>query len=88
MEDTWFGGEQPHFSFHWIAFMIGLFVGILYVYLQSPPLRTVVSHPTPFNAGKIVYKDDAGTCFVFQAKEVPCKGKDAQAHPLATTQPQ
>lgn len=68
----WFGGEQKQFCLHWPAFILAFAVGIMYVYFTVPQKKHVVRFPTPYNAGKHIYKDDAGTCFVYKAKEVKC----------------
>jgi hypothetical protein len=40
--------------------------------LYKPPSKNVIIYPTPYNAGKIVYKDDAGVCYKYDIKEVKC----------------
>ena len=60
------------FVFNVRAFLIGLAIGLLYVYVTEPPKTSVVSYPTPINAGKIVYSDDAGNCYQFVATKVAC----------------
>ena len=45
---------------HPMAFLFALAIGIFYVYISAPPRRIVYKFPTPDNAGKITYKDDAG----------------------------
>ena len=60
------------FVFNVRAFMVGLVIGLLYVYMNEPPKNTVVSYPTPINAGKITYKDDVGNCHQFVATKVRC----------------
>jgi len=54
------------------AFLMALAVGLLYVYLTTPPPRIVIKHPTPYNAGKITYVDDARVCYKYRMKQVPC----------------
>ena len=55
-------------------FVISFAVGLLACYIMAPPPDIVVKFPSPYNAGKVTYKDKAGTCFAFRA--------DAQACPL------
>lgn len=57
-------------------FLIALSVGLLYAYLNAPEPRIVVKYPTPHNAGKILYKDDAGVCYRYKVNEISCP-KDA-----------
>lgn len=69
------------FHFNLVAFILAFCVGMVYVYLKTPPLKVVVKYPTPFNAGKTVYKDSADTCFVFNASRVQCT-KNAKKQPV------
>lgn len=53
-------------------FFIALLVGIFCTYLVIPPSTIVEIHPTPDNAGKIIYKDNADVCYKYRAEEVSC----------------
>ena len=53
-------------------FLMALCVGLLYTYVSSAPQRVVIKYPTPFNAGKITYVDDAGVCYKYKVKETKC----------------
>ena len=53
-------------------FMIALCVGLLYTYVLTPKPRVVTQYPTPFNAGKITYVDDAGVCYKYRVESVAC----------------
>lgn len=66
------GGAKDTFQLHWPAFIVAFAVGMLYVYVTTPAPRIVFKHPTPFNAGKITYRDDAETCFQYVATQVEC----------------
>lgn len=71
------------FHIHWFSFLLAFSVMMLYIYMITPKPKVVVTFPTPFNAGKIVYTDAAGTCYVYDAIEVkPCDGK-AKKQPIA-----
>lgn len=54
------------------VFLIALCVGLFYTYISTPPPEIVVKYPTPFNAGKITYVDDAGVCYRYKVKKVSC----------------
>jgi len=47
---------------------LGLFIGILISYILSPEPEIIIQHPTPENAGKILYLDDQGVCYRYQKK--------------------
>jgi hypothetical protein len=57
-------------------FFAAFLLGILYVYLGEPAIRYLIRHPTPENAGKIIYKDSgnplASKCFIYKLEEVSC----------------
>lgn len=61
------------FDFINLKYFIAAFaLGILVVYTTTPPPEIIIKYPTPGNAGKIIYKDDAGVCYKYKASEVPC----------------
>lgn len=53
-------------------FLIALAVGLLYAYLESPVTEVIIKYPTPYNAGKITYVDDAGVCYKYNLQEMSC----------------
>ena len=55
-----------------LVFLISLAVGLLYTYITTPPPKIVIKYPTPHNAGKIKYVDDAGVCYKYVMEEVNC----------------
>lgn len=63
---------MDHFRFNWIAFLISFGIGMFYVYMKAPAPKIVITYPTPYNAGNIVYTDSANTCFVFNANRKSC----------------
>ena len=66
------GGALQSFKFNIIAFIIGFIIGICYIYQKQPPLTENIVYPTPFNAGKITYKNNNGDCFQYTAEPVDC----------------
>jgi hypothetical protein len=55
-----------------LYFLIALCVGLLYTYVSSPLPHVVVKYPTPHNAGKITYVDDAGVCYKYKVSPSSC----------------
>lgn len=46
--------------------------GLIACYVIAPKPTIVVKFPSPFNAGKIHYRDDSDNCFVFNSSKVAC----------------
>ena len=63
------------FKFNVLAFMTALCVGLLYTYYTSDTPKMVYKWPTPYNAGKTIYKDDNEVCFKYHIKKVKCLNK-------------
>ena len=57
---------------HVFLFLAALAVGSVLVYFSPIEHKTVFVYPTPSNVNKMQYKDAAGGCFGFKAKEVKC----------------
>ncbi len=66
-----------------LYFFVGFGLGILYVYLTQPKPRIIVKHPTPDNAGRVVYMDKQENCYKYLAEEVKCPSDgSAVGHPI------
>jgi hypothetical protein len=60
------------------AFFIALAIGLFFTYIFSPPKKIIIKWPTPQNAGKIIYKDSAESCYKYKANEIPCPDDKSQ----------
>ena len=63
---------KMQFKPNWIAFFIAFAIGIVLVYISTPAPTVVYKFPTPYNAGKVVYRDDAQNCYKFAVDTVKC----------------
>ena len=59
-------------------FLIALAVGLLYTYVTSPKPEIVIKYPSPDNAGKITYVDDAGVCYKYKVVPTSCPYEKTQ----------
>lgn len=59
------------FKFHFPIFLISFSIGLLYIYIAGPERKAIIKYPTPFNS-KIVYKDNANNCYIYESKKVSC----------------
>jgi len=53
-------------------FIISFLIGMVYIYISSPPTRSILIYPTVDNVNKFQYIDKAENCFSFDAKEAKC----------------
>ena len=57
-------------------FLISFAIGLFFVYILGPEMKTIYVYPTPENVDKILFKDKADNCFTFEEQIVECP-KDA-----------
>ena len=53
-------------------FLISFAVGLFFVYVIGPELKTVYVYPSPNNYENTMYKDGANQCFQFKPTEMEC----------------
>jgi len=54
------------------VFLISFAIGIFFVYVLGPEIKTIFIYPSPENADKVLFKDNADNCFLFDPVEVEC----------------
>ena len=54
------------------VFLISFAIGILFIYLMGPEMKTIYVYPSPENVDKVLFKDKADNCFYFEEKTVKC----------------
>ena len=64
--------DKKVFKFNILAFFLAFCIGMIYVYISSPKPRVIIKYPTPYNANKIVYKNDNDMCYKYKVEEVKC----------------
>jgi hypothetical protein len=58
-------------------FLVSFAVGIFFIYILGPEMKTIMIYPTPENVDKILFKDKADNCFHFEETEVECPSDDS-----------
>ena len=53
-------------------FIISFAVGLFFVYVLGPEIKTIYMYPSPSNYTKIQYKDTSDQCFNFTPTETKC----------------
>jgi hypothetical protein len=54
------------------AFLISFSIGLFFVYVLGPEMKTIYVYPTPENTNKILFKDKADNCFQFIEEVIDC----------------
>ena len=64
--------------------LVSFAFGIFLVYVLKPAPLIIYKFPNLENAGKLIYKDRNGTCFVYETNEVDCNANESRikAFPL------
>jgi len=54
------------------VFLVSFAVGIFFVYILGPEMKTIYIYPTPENVDKVLFKDKAENCFRFEEEVIEC----------------
>lgn len=54
------------------AFLISFAIGILFIYIMGPEMKSIYIYPSPENIDKVLFKDKAENCFYFEEKYLEC----------------
>ena len=55
-----------------LYFFLAFAIGLLLCYVTNPKPEVIVKFPSPYNAGQIIYKDKADSCYKYNASKVEC----------------
>ena len=54
------------------VFLVSFAIGLFFVYILGPEMKTVFIYPSPENVDKVLFKDKADNCFSFNEEIVDC----------------
>lgn len=53
-------------------FLTSFAIGLFFIYVLGPEMKTVYIYPSPENVDKVLFKDKAENCFYFEQQNVEC----------------
>jgi hypothetical protein len=54
------------------VFLISFAIGLFFIYVLGPEMKTIYIYPSPETVGKVLLKDKADNCFYFEEHVVEC----------------
>ncbi len=54
------------------VFLVSFAIGLFFVYVIGPEMKTIYIYPTPENVHKVLFKDRAENCFYFEPRTIAC----------------
>ena len=58
-------------------FLISFSIGLFFIYILGPEMKTIYIYPSPENVDKILFKDKAENCFYFEETSVKCPNDES-----------
>ena len=59
-------------------FLISFTIGLFFVYILGPEMKTIFVYPSPETVDKVLFKDKANNCFYFEEKNVDCPSDESK----------
>jgi len=59
-------------------FLVSFAIGLFFIYVLGPEIKTIYIYPSPENVDKVLFKDKAENCFYFDEEVVECPKDESQ----------
>jgi len=63
-------------------FLISLFIGLFFIYIMGPELKTIYIYPTPETFDKLLFRDKSENCFAFNEVELNCPTDESKINQI------
>lgn len=60
------------------VFLISFAIGLFFIYVLGPEMKTIYIYPSPETVGKVLLKDKADNCFYFEEHVVECPADESK----------
>jgi hypothetical protein len=64
------------------VFLLSLIIGLFFIYILGPDLKTIYIYPTPETVDKILFRDKSENCFSFKEVSVTCPSDESQINQI------
>lgn len=64
------------------VFLISFAIGLFFIYVLGPEMKTIYIYPSPDNVDRVLFKDKADNCFSLQSEELECPKDKSLIHEI------